>query len=281
MGNEQSAEAGGLPENPATSASALEEGRSPGRQATEIDRPHSNSVTGAESDSGAVEPQETSSLLGTVKSGVSKVKSGFAAAVFGNGKEENENEAKGDGGLGSWVKMPFGSSQSSKGGLGSIQESVQEAAAGISQTQQDPCPCLELTYMQRLTFFVIFFAGGCLMSLLSTMYVPTIAIAPSKFAVPYTLGNITSILAMSFLIGFHRQCKSMFDESRALASAVFLISMGLTLYCSFFLRSGIGTLACVIVQFCAYVYYCASYIPYGRSFLRGCTRKIIDCCCSF
>ena len=157
--------------------------------------------------------------------------------------------------------------------------SFSDTADVIATTQRDPCPCLQLTYPQRFTLFLVCFTMGSLLSFMSTMNVPLIAIRPAKFAIPFSLGNILSLGSMSFLIGFKKQCKSLFHPDRAMATTVFLVSILTTMWASFMIGSTGLTLVSVVVQYLAYIWYCASYIPYGRSFLLGCLRKMKTCFC--
>ncbi len=172
-----------------------------------------------------------------------------------------------------WAWLPGGSSAARAA------TSFSNTADVIATTQRDPCPCLQLTYPQRFTLFLICFAVGSLLSLMSTMNVPLIAVRPAKFAIPFSLGNVLSLGSMSFLIGFNRQCKSLFHQDRAIATTVFLISIFTTMWASFVIGSTVLTLVSVVVQYLAYIWYCASYIPYGRSFLLGCLRKMKSCFC--
>jgi len=166
----------------------------------------------------------------------------------------------------SWIKMPIGA----KTALG-------EASTALSQSQSNPCPCLEMTYSQRFIAFLICFSVGTVLSIISTMNVPSIVLKPSRFAIPFTLGNIISLLSMSFLIGFKKQCSSLFHKDRALASSVFIASMVGTIVASVILHSALLCFAFIIIQYSAYIWYCASYIPYGRSFLLGCGKKCWSC----
>ena len=166
-------------------------------------------------------------------------------------------------------------------GRGSMsRSSFADTAEVIAQTQVDPCPYLRLTYSQRFTLFLICFALGTLLSFMSTMNVPIIAIQPSKFAIPFSLGNILSLVSLSFLIGLQKQCKSLFHPDRAIATTVFIFSILTTMWASFMVHSTILTLVSVVVQYLAYIWYCASYIPYGRSFLLGCVKKLTACICT-
>ena len=166
---------------------------------------------------------------------------------------------------GAWASMPFGT-----GGI------VEQATT----TTENPCTCMELSYQQRMMGFVLFFVLGTICSCISTMYVPVIVIKPSKFAIPYTLGNLMSMGSTGFLVGLKRQCKSMFDSTRLVASSVFFVSMFGTLYFAFIMKSGVGTMVCVVVQLLAYAWYIASYIPFGRAMLQKCACGIASCCCN-
>jgi hypothetical protein len=166
----------------------------------------------------------------------------------------------------SWIKMPFGNNMP----LG-------EAAEAVAQAQNNPCPCLEMTYGQRFSAFLVCFAVGTVLSLVSTMNVPSIVINPAKFAIPFTMGNIVSLLSMSFLTGLRRQCSSLFHPDRALTTTVFMLSMGGTIVSSFLLHSAWLTFSFVIIQYASYIWYCASYVPYGRQALLGCVKKCWSC----
>ena len=203
-----------------------------------------------------VKPSEATTLLGKVKSTITGLTQQQNAAT----KTSNSDS--------SWIKMPIQGAKSA----------LNEATTAIDQSQNNPCPCLDLTYSQRFLAFAVCFAVGSFLSIISTMNVPSIVLNPKKFAVPFTLGNIVSLLSMSFLIGFKKQCSSIFHKDRVLTSTVFIISMIGTMFSSFFLHSSLLTFCCVIIQYSAYIWYCASYIPYGRATLYSCGKKLIQCC---
>ena len=64
----------------------------------------------------------------------------------------------------------------------------------------DPCPCLTLTYQQRMVGFLVCFALGTLCTLLAWPWIWVVAVAPGKFATPYTLGNLFWIGSTGFLM---------------------------------------------------------------------------------
>mmetsp|Transcript_20134 Transcript_20134/g.30154 ORF Transcript_20134/g.30154 Transcript_20134/m.30154 type:complete len:221 (+) Transcript_20134:58-720(+) len=144
------------------------------------------------------------------------------------------------------------------------------------------CGCIPpLTWEQRLWGFGIFFGFGCLISFLSTFSLAQIMINPSKFAITYTLGNVLSICSLMFLMGPCNQLKKMFDSDRRIATMIYLGSMVLTLIAVFKHIPGYFVLPIIFFQFCALVWYSATYIPYGRDILTSFVKNICGCCCAF
>ena len=70
-----------------------------------------------------------------------------------------------------------------------------------------------------------------------------------------------------FLMGPFKQLGRMFDGKRWLSSTIYLASLVLTLVSALVLHSVILCLLCIVIQFCAFVWYCLSYIPYGQAIL--------------
>lgn len=134
----------------------------------------------------------------------------------------------------------------------------------------------KLSRTQRLYGFGICFGLGFIISILSTLMLITGNIP--GFAVLYTVGNVISLLSTGFLVGFAKQIKTMFAPVRWLASTVFIASMVLTLVVAFLLKDA-GFVLCIVmcvVQFLALFWYCASYIPYGRSIIKKVCGSCID-----
>lgn len=145
--------------------------------------------------------------------------------------------------------------------------------ARVSELAQPPEPWFNcgLSTKQRVIGFLCCFLLGGFFSMVSTMYVPVMAIAPSKFAIPYTIGNLMSIGSTGFLVGPCRQIKSMFEAKRRAASLLYLLSMVGTLVFALYFQWEIPTIACVALQFCSFFWYASSYIPYGQEmFCSGC-----------
>mmetsp|Transcript_32945 Transcript_32945/g.53487 ORF Transcript_32945/g.53487 Transcript_32945/m.53487 type:complete len:223 (-) Transcript_32945:140-808(-) len=143
------------------------------------------------------------------------------------------------------------------------------------------CGCIPpLTWEQRLWGFGIFFGFGCLISFLSTFSLAQIMYRPAKFAMTYTLGNLLSICSLMFLMGPCNQLKKMFDPERRSATLVYLGSMIVTVVAVFRKVPGYFVLPLISFQFCALVWYSATYIPYGRDILKGFVKNCCACCCS-
>ncbi|KAI9281557.1 Got1/Sft2-like family-domain-containing protein [Sporodiniella umbellata] len=92
------------------------------------------------------------------------------------------------------------------------------------------------------------------------------------------VGNIISLLSLTFIIGLKKQFKTMFAPVRFWATVVYLSLLVVTVILSVTLKIFFLSLILVIVQFGALVWYSASYIPYGREIIRrffgGCITSI-------
>jgi len=124
----------------------------------------------------------------------------------------------------------------------------------------------KLTRTQRLYGFGICFVLGFVISLLSTLLLFTSEL--TGFAILYSIGNIVSLLSTGFLVGFKKQIKTMFAPVRWLASAIYLGTLVLTLVVAFTLKIPVLCLILCIIQWLALFWYCASYVPYGRTIIK-------------
>ena len=116
--------------------------------------------------------------------------------------------------------------------------------------------------------FGLCFATGFLVSFCSTFLLWSGQF--TTFAILYSFGNIISLLATGFLIGFASQFRKMFDSTRLVATCVFLGSLVLTFISALALQSGILTLLLCLVQYLALIWYSLSYVPFGRDAVKGC-----------
>ncbi|TXG60202.1 hypothetical protein EZV62_014775 [Acer yangbiense] len=133
-----------------------------------------------------------------------------------------------------------------------------------------------LTYTQRrlvlLRFygFVICLVSGLACTLLSML----VFLHPIKFGITFTFGNLLSLGSTAFLIGPKRQVTMMLDPVRIYATAIYLASMIIALFCAFYVHNKLLTLLAIILEFGALIWYSLSYIPFARSMVS----KVVVAC---
>jgi len=67
----------------------------------------------------------------------------------------------------------------------------------------------------------------------------------------------------------------MTDKSRRICTFLFIGSLVMTLVSVYIFQSALLTILFVIIQFCAYVWYILSYIPYGRDIASRMLKGLI------
>ncbi|XP_028255642.1 vesicle transport protein SFT2B-like [Parambassis ranga] len=121
-----------------------------------------------------------------------------------------------------------------------------------------------LAWGTRMKGFVVFFVLGVFCSILGSCLLWVPVTGPAVFAVLYSVGNICALSSTMFLVGPCRQLRSMCAKERALATAIMLVCLVLTLCAAFWWKNnGLALLFCVL-QFLAYTWYGLSYIPFAR-----------------
>jgi hypothetical protein len=156
------------------------------------------------------------------------------------------------------------------GGLGAAKEEQDSGLVRVCKC----CPALSLK--QRIIGAFTCLAIGCLLSLGSLMSIAKLLMGnPIPFAFKYTLGNLLSLGATSFLVGPTRQLKQMMEPSRRLASIAYFGTLIGTLVCIFVLHSGLLSLVFILLQFFALTWYILSYIPYGQTAAIAILRRLL------
>ncbi|GAA5809187.1 hypothetical protein MFLAVUS_002592 [Mucor flavus] len=126
-----------------------------------------------------------------------------------------------------------------------------------------------LSKSQRMFAFGGCFVAGAILSILSTLILLGGNVA--AFAIIYSCGNVISLfsfVSLTFIIGIPKQMKTMFAPVRFWATVAYIVLLALTLAMSIWLKNFALSIVLVIVQFCALIWYSASYIPYGREIIR-------------
>jgi len=132
-----------------------------------------------------------------------------------------------------------------------------------------------LTRTQRFIGFGICFIVGWIITLLALLTLPSILTSPERFALLYATGSIIALCSTAFLFGPCAQLKSMFKPVRAIATTIYILSIGLTIFCAVYVQSVLAVIGALIIQFLSMCWYCLSYIPYGRKMVTNCCKS---CC---
>lgn len=130
---------------------------------------------------------------------------------------------------------------------------------------------------QRMYGFGICFSAGILLSLASMFSFTKLLLGyPRDFAIKYTIGNILAICSTGFLMGPARQLRNMTAAKRWVAALIYLFAMVMTLVSAFKIQIAMVTVLFIVIQFCAMVWYCLSYIPFGRQMLAKCCKGVLE-----
>jgi len=135
----------------------------------------------------------------------------------------------------------------------------------------------KLSYTTRIYGFGIFFAIGGVLTIISAFMVPGIINGhPERFALPYALGAICSLMSTMFLMGPWSQIKSMFEKKRVIATTVYLLSIVFTLVMALVVKMVGLVLLAIVIQMLALFWYSISYIPYARTAICNCCRGMVS-----
>jgi flagellar biosynthesis protein FlhB len=140
-----------------------------------------------------------------------------------------------------------------------------------SEEQNDLCP--SLTFKQRI---IAFFSTLCLGVLFGVLaWVAIFQKNYTQFGVFFTLSNVTAIGGSMFLAGPLKQFKKMFEETRWIATCVYLLMMIFTLVAAFAIKSPALVIICCLMQYLAMIWYGLSYIPYARTVVKNCVKGVV------
>lgn len=140
--------------------------------------------------------------------------------------------------------------------------------------------CLpELSWRERLLGCAACMIAGYLLSFGSFFRIKDLLLGNSLPFVYYaTVGNIIALTGSFFLKGPKTQLRHMFDDTRRIATIVYLVSMALTLTVAFSPVWGPKSFYLILLMVCqwlAVAWYCLSYIPYAREAIRGYMSRTI------
>jgi hypothetical protein len=146
---------------------------------------------------------------------------------------------------------------------------VEDASSAESELKifEDQCA---LSKKQRMIGFFSCCGTGMLISTLSLFMITK----PASFSLLYSLGNIVSILSVGFLVGFKKQMKAACARKRVIATVIFFSTMIGTIVAAVTLGSVPLCIFLIILQFCALVWYSASYVPFAQQLITNTLRTI-------
>jgi hypothetical protein len=146
---------------------------------------------------------------------------------------------------------------------------------GLAKEEQEEGCIPKLSLTERLVGFGICTLLGYFIQFISFGAIIGVATGnPGKFALAYSIGNLLSLCGTGFLMGFRAQVKRMLDEERRVSSLVFLGALAATFISALVIKSALLVMVCLVLQVTAYVWYVASYIPFGRSCIKNCLGSL-------
>jgi hypothetical protein len=133
----------------------------------------------------------------------------------------------------------------------------------------------KLSYEQRLYGFGIFAIIGILLSFIGTLTLFSMQLV--TFAILYTLGKISMVLATLFLFGPMNQLKSMCSSvHRGISVAVYFTMLILVLVVAFTLKNPVLCIVLVIFETIAYLWYTITSIPGGQFCCKSCFTSVVN-----
>ncbi|CAL8460859.1 g390 [Coccomyxa elongata] len=141
-----------------------------------------------------------------------------------------------------------------------VQGVGQSVGSGIQSAQST------LPSTTHFTWFLALLASGIVFLILAfSLFLPVIILAPSKFAICFTIGSALIMGAFVSLRGWKSQLLHMFSSDRLPFTIGYIGSMAGTLYAALALHSYILSLVCCCLQVVALLYYTVSYFPGGTN----------------
>jgi len=111
-------------------------------------------------------------------------------------------------------------------GVSATASGIHRAGSTVATGVKDGVVNMQSFSHQRLLqFFGLTFMGAFLMGMAMIIGLPSIALAPAKFAFSFTAGSLCNMAAMGALRGWTAQLQSMLSRDRMLYTASYLASM--------------------------------------------------------
>jgi hypothetical protein len=95
-----------------------------------------------------------------------------------------------------------------------------------------------------------------------------------RFAIPYSMSTIFTILASLFLFNPRNSFGRMVERKRIIITFCYIASIFMTLFCALYLKQQHLTFLFLIIQNLTWIWYLLSYVPHGHEYLI----KFCRCC---
>jgi len=133
---------------------------------------------------------------------------------------------------------------------------------------------LGMTFMQRMTSFVVCLILGAILFFYSLTRLLFIAFNPVGFVVPYVLSNFIFFFMFGFISGFKTYFRNLFSKNKRVFTGTFVITTIMTMYVSLALKSGFYNLFFAVVQSISFVCFVITFFPGGASAITGFVKLI-------
>lgn len=144
---------------------------------------------------------------------------------------------------------------------------------------QMPQSILGMNYQQRFKVFCgLLLLSGVFFALAFFVGLPMIGVRPQKFALSFTFGSLTFMGSFAILRGPEAHFGSMLQTDRLPFTAVYGVSMFMTLYCTFQThgpKAYLLVLLCSVLQILALLWYLITFLPGGSQGLTFLLQAIL------
>lgn len=139
------------------------------------------------------------------------------------------------------------------------------------EDENEMCPKLSFTH--RIYGFLACLILGVLCGILG--WISIFNKNYVQFGIFITFSNISALGGTFFLAGPMKQFNKMKDETRWIASLIYVVMLILTLVAAFAIKVAWLVILCCILQYFALVWYGLSYIPYARTVVKNCCKGAV------
>ncbi|ELP85332.1 vesicle transport protein SFT2B, putative [Entamoeba invadens IP1] len=140
-------------------------------------------------------------------------------------------------------------------------------------TVEEPCQCLELSLRTRIFGFLITFTIGGTLLIICIPLLGTVLVAPTVFAIVYTIAISLIFCSMFFLYGPKQQFNKLISSPlRFIAFLICLATTIFTLFCVFKFRFLLVIIISIILQLAASSFYGFSLLPFAQNIWEKCTK---------